>query len=197
VTNLNEQVSEQKGGSEIDALKALRLPANYGAALGVEKQLTIVPVGKPKKSTFFRVHPDEAMTLSTFILESKDTRETYIVEPAAAQVISELVRPMMLHVAIDRQNNVSLIPVQLPGEDGVRNPWHESLFQAVLRSQTKWIRIAANMPIGGYDVYEATGALPEPDWPAHSMDKLIDVAFRGKIIRNHDHPVVQTLLGKI
>ena len=178
-------------------LNALRLPTNYGTTLGVEKLLTIVPVGKPKKSTFFRVHPDETMTFSTYILESKETRETYVVAQSVAQVISELVRPVILHAAIDRQNNVSLIPVQLPGEDGVRNPWHESLSQIVERAKTKWIRFNANMKLGGYDVYEATAELPEPDWPAHGIDKYIEIAFRGKIINSLDHPIVQSLLGKI
>ena len=37
-------------------LKSLRLPANYGATLGVKKLLTNVLVGKPKKPQFFRTH---------------------------------------------------------------------------------------------------------------------------------------------
>jgi hypothetical protein len=53
------------------------------------------------------------------------------------------------------------------------------------------------MHAGGYDVYEAEGALPEPEWPANNIDKLVNVAFRGKIITSLDHPVIQTLLGKI
>ena len=37
-------------------IKSLRLPANYGATLGVKKLLTNVPVSKPKKPQFFRTH---------------------------------------------------------------------------------------------------------------------------------------------
>jgi len=102
-----------------------------------------------------------------------------------------------LHAAIDRQNNVSLIPVPLPGEDGARNPWHESLAQAVEHAKMKWVRITANMYAGGYDIYEAKGELPEPEWPAYDIDSLIQVAFRGKIITSLDHPIVQSLLGRI
>ena len=137
------------------------------------------------------------MTFPAMILENKEARESYVVVPEVAQEISELVRPVMLHAAIDRQNNVSLIPVQLPGEDGTRNPWHESLAQAVEHAKLKWLRITANMHAGGYDVYEAEGELPEPEWPAHDIDALVQVAFRGKIITSLDHPVVQSLLGKI
>lgn len=178
-------------------LKSLRLPANYGATLGVKKLLTNVLVGRPKKTSFFRTHTADEMTFPAMILENKEARESYVVVPEVAQEISELVRPVMLHAAIDRQNNVLLITVPLPGEDGTRNPWHESLAQAVEHAKLKWIRITANMHAGGYDVYEAEGELPEPEWPAHDINALIQVAFRGKIITSLDHPVVQALLGKI
>jgi hypothetical protein len=61
----------------------------------------------------------------------------------------------------------------------------------------KWIRITANMHMSGYDVYEAEGELPDPEWPEHSIDDLVQVAFRGKIIPDLEHPVVQSLLGRI
>ena len=178
-------------------LKSLRLPANYGATLGVRKLLTNVPVGKSKKLQFFRTHLSEDMTFPAMILENKESRESYLVVPEVAQEISELVRPVVLHAAIDRQNNVFLIPVPLPGEDGSRNPWHESLAQALEYAKLKWIRITANMHAGSYDVYEAQNELPEPEWPAHDIDALVQVAFRGKIVTSLDHPIVQSLLGRI
>ena len=52
------------------------------------------------------------------------------------------------------------------------------------------------MRVGAYDVYVAEGTLPEPEWPAHDMDALVQVAFRGKIITSLDHPVVQSMLGR-
>ena len=137
------------------------------------------------------------LKLLKLLLEQKETRESYLVMPDVAQQISELVRPVILHAAIDRHNNVFLIPVPLPGESGTRNPWHESLAQAVERAKLTWIRITANMHMGGYDVFEAEGSLPDPEWPAHDIDALVQVAFRGKIIIGLDHPVVQSLLGGI
>lgn len=178
-------------------LKLLRLPANYGETLGVKKLLTKVHVGRPKKPQFFRIHTADNMTFSGMILEDKEARESYLVVPEVAQEIIELVRPVMLYAAIDRQNNVFLIPVPLPGEDGTRNPWHESLAQAVELGKLKWIRISANMHVGGYDVYVAEAKLPEPEWPPYDIDKLVEVAFRGNIISDLDHTIVQKLLGKI
>ncbi len=190
-------MSDQTIASISTDLKSLRLPANYGATLGVKKLLTNVLVGKPKKAQFFRTHMSDDMTFPAMVLENKEACESYVVVPEVAQGISELVRPVMLHAAIDRQNNISLIPVPLPGEAGTRNPWHESLAQAIEHAKLKWIRVAANMHAGGYDVYEAEGDLPEPEWPDHDIDALIQVAFRGKIITKLDHPIVQSLLGRI
>lgn len=193
MSNINTETNTRATVS----LKDLRLPANYGVTLGVKKMLTSVHVGKPKKPQFFRTSQSNEMTFNAMILEQKDTRECYAVAPSVAQQIGELVRAVQLHAAIDRQNNVFLIPVPLPGESGTRNPWHESLAQAVEHAKTKWLRITANMHVGGYDVYEAEGALPEPEWPEHTIEALFEVAFRGKIISTLDHPVVQSLLGKI
>ena len=193
----NQTTPKQTVTSTSTDLMSLRLPANYGATLGVKKLLTNVPVGKPKKPQFFRTHASNEMTFATMLLEQKESRESYVVLPDVAQEISELVRPVQLHAAIDRQNNVLLIPVPLPGEAGTRNPWHESLAQAVEHAKLKWLRITANMHTGAYDVYEAEAALPDPEWPAHDIDALVEVAFRGKIITSLDHPVVQSLLGRV
>ena len=183
--------------SPLPGIEQLRLPANYGATLGVKKLLTTVPVSKPKKPQFFRTHTSVAMTFMAMFLEQKETRESYLVLPNVAQEISELARPVMLYAAIDRQNNIFLIPVPLPDEAGTRNRWHESLAQTLELAKLKWLRIAANMYTGSYDVYEAQGTLPNPEWPDQSIETLVEVAFRGKIIDSLDHPVVQSLLGRV
>jgi hypothetical protein len=178
-------------------LNALRLPATYGATLGVKKVLNNVPVGKPKKAQFFRVHTSPDMTFNAMLLEQKDTRESYLVMPDVAHQINELVKAVQLMAAIDRQGNVCLVPIPLPGEDGNRNPWHESLAQAMELAKSKWIRIAANMSGGAYDVFEAQADLAPPEWPEYGLDALVEVAFRGKIIKDLEHPVIQSLLGKV
>ena len=184
-------------GALVANLSAMRLSANYGSTLGVTKLLTKVTVGKAKPAVFFRAHPDEGMTFPAMVYEDKEAREQYLVDPSVAQELGGLVRPVLLCAAIDRQNNPFLIPVPLPGEDGNRNPWHESLAQAVEHAKKVWLRISANMHVGAYDIYVAEGTLPEPAWPAHDMDALVQVAFRGKIITSLDHPVVQSMLGRV
>ncbi len=180
----------------VDEIKARRIPASYGATLGVKKILMNVPVGKPKKTQFFRVHPDSGMSFDVLLLEDKDNGDYYILNQEVAQVLSSLVRPTTLRTGIDRNNNVFLIPVPLPGDDGKRNQWHQSLAQALQLAESNWIRMTANMHVGGYDVYQAESRLEEPEWPDTGMAKLIEVAFRGKVITTIDHPIVQSLQGR-
>ena len=176
---------------------SLRLSQNFGQALGVKKVLTIVPVVKPTKDRFFRTHESDNWVYPAWILENKATGETYIVSEEVASVLGGLVRAVELYTAIDRQNNLFLIPIPLPGPNGVRNPWHESLLQAVMRAKLVWLRITANKDLGGYEIFEATAKLPEPIWPDTTLEELLEIAFRGRIITTPDHPVVQEKLGGV
>ena len=54
----------------------LRLTQDFGAELGVKRALVTVPVRKPGKQDFFRVHPDEDYQLQTAVIEVKGERET-------------------------------------------------------------------------------------------------------------------------
>src|SRR5262245_19397536 len=60
-----------------------RLVHDYGASLGVKKALLSVPIRKPDKSWFVRVHPNEAYRQQTAVIELKEERgsETYLVAP--------------------------------------------------------------------------------------------------------------------
>jgi len=176
---------------------SLRLSQNFGQTLGVKKILTTVPVGKPPKDRFFRTHTSADWPFPTWTLENKAAGETYVISPEVASLLGDLVRQVELHPVIDRQNNPFLIPIPMPGPSGVRNPWHESLAQAVERAKSVWLRISANKELGGYDIFEATAKLPEPIWPDITADELLAIAFRGRIIKTPDHPVVQEKLGGV
>ena len=176
---------------------SLRLTQNFGETLGVKKILTTVPVGRPSKDRFFRTHPSPSWVFPAWILENKAIGETYLVSAEVASALGDQVRPVELHAAIDRQNNPFLIPIPLPGPNGVRNRWHESLAQAVERAKSVWLRISANKDLGGYDIFEATAKLPDPVWPDTTMDELLETAFRGRIITDPYHPVVQDKMGRV
>jgi hypothetical protein len=84
---------------------ALRLPQNFAAQLGVQKALLTVPVRKPDKAWFVRVHPSEDYRLQTAVVELKEERETYLVASALWQELAgeTTFSPRVLFTAVNRQ----------------------------------------------------------------------------------------------
>src|SRR5262245_26456009 len=104
---------------------ALRLSQDFAADLGVKKALLTVPVRKPDKAWFIRVHPSEESRLVTAVVELKEERETYLVAPALwPELAGEATfSPRALFTAVNRQGVVFLWPVRLPGPDGKLDDW--------------------------------------------------------------------------
>jgi hypothetical protein len=175
----------------------LRLSQDFGSKIGVKKAIITVPVRKPDRQWFFRVHPSEAYRVPTAVLEVKEDRETYLVEPALCEELPGEVISKMIFTAVNRQNVTFLWPVRLPGPDGKLDEWSRSAIEAAQMAMKGWVRMAANMNLGAYEVFQATADLPEPEWPEISLQMLLSIAFKDRFIQNLDHPVVRRLRGEI
>ena len=67
---------------------SLRLDQTFTDGTAVKKLLTTIPVRKPNRQDFVRVHPDADYRLSpAAIIELKDDREAYLVTPAIAPIL--------------------------------------------------------------------------------------------------------------
>ena len=64
-------------------------------------------------------------------------------------------------------------------------------------AQKDWIRISANMSLGAYEVYQATGALSGPEWPDLEFSKILEIAFKGRYITTLDHTALRRLRGEL
>ena len=60
----------------------------------------------------------------------------------------------------------------------------------------EWVRVIANLSAGIYDVRAAATTLAPPEWPEQSMEQLVSIAFRGKVINSLDHPIILGLDGR-
>jgi len=175
---------------------ALRLDQSYADTVGVKKLLTTVPVRKPNKQDFVRVHPDASYRLTpAAIIEVKDDREVYLVTPNLAPGLVGEFSTVTLFTTINRQGTLHLWPVKLPASDGRQNEWHRSAAEAAERAMKKWVRVTASMSLGAYEIFEASGDLPEPIWPDFSFQEILRIAFRERIVDRADHPLVQRLQG--
>jgi uncharacterized protein YbdZ (MbtH family) len=178
-------------------LASLRLGQNFNETVGVKKLLRTVPVRKPSKQDFVRVHPDPAYRENFAVIELKEDRgEEYLVAGGglAAELAPEIVNKT-LFTMINRQNVVSLWPVRLPGPDGKEMDWHRSAREAAEEAMTKWLRVTANMSLGAYDMIVAEGITSQPVWPEVSFQELIRIAFKDRLITSLDHPVIKRLRG--
>ena len=176
-------------------LEALRLSQNFGETIGVKKLLTTVPVHKPDRQVFVRVHPDEAYRFQTAVIEVKEENETYLLHPSLWPEVSGELVPKTLFTAITRLGVVFLWPVRLPGEDGRLDPWNRSALDAAQLAMHKWVRVASNRSLGAYEVFEAGGGLSEPEWPDLTFEKILHIAFRDQFIDTLQHSVIKRLRG--
>jgi hypothetical protein len=175
----------------------LRLAQDFTATVGVNKALLSVPIRKPDKAWFVQVHPDEAYRIQTAVIELKEDREVYLIDP---KLWSELVTeatfgPRAIFTAITRQGVLFLWPVRLPGHDGKLDEWSRSALEAATMAQGKWCRVVANMHLGAYEVFTAQGELSAPNWPDVPFADLLRIAFRDKYVDSLDHPVLKKLRG--
>ena len=103
----------------------------------------------------------------------------------------------MLFTAINRQKVLFVWPIRLPGEDGRHDEWNASALEAADMAQKNWMRVSANMNLGAYEVYQATGDLLEPEWPEMDLSKILEIAFKGRFIEEMDHPALRRLRGEM
>ena len=179
-----------------DNLSGLRLDQSYADTVGVKKLLTTVPVRKPNRQDFVRVHDDPRYRLTpAAIIEVKEDREVYLVTPEMAQALPGEFSMVTLYTTINRQGTLHIWPVKLPTPDGRQNEWHRSAAEAAERAMKKWVRVTSSMSLGAYEIFEASGDLPEPGWPDIPFEEILKIAFRERLVDRADHPLVQRLQG--
>jgi hypothetical protein len=177
-------------------LSALRLSPDEAGQIGSEEVLAHVSVRKPTINEFVRVNPNPAMSLAASIFVDPE-RETYLVAPGARNVLVAGVKAMLLLATVNQRGLFFLWPVALGDGSGRRNAWHETAREASELAKREWVKLVSDMPGGCYRVYRAKGALPNPVFPEKSLEELLRIAFRGRIIDSETHPVVRQALGLI
>lgn len=193
-TNEKETNNEQPA----DPFDPARLRLTESAQIGVQKVQTLITCGKPNRQQFVRVHPAEEYRMQTALFTDEVNRESYLVAPELWDELAGEIQPTFLFAAVTKTtNNVFLWPVRVPDTDGRRNNWHLSALRAAELAMTKWVRVQANMADGKYDVFEATGAIPDPEWPTMSFRDMLQLCFDDRFIDSLDHPILKQLRGEV
>jgi len=177
-------------------LSSLRLSQDFAERAGVKKAILTIPVRKPTRQSFVRVRPGEDWRFQVALLNLKEEREVYLVHPSLAGDLGPELTPTVLHMAIDRQGVVFLWPTRLPAPDGRLDEWSRTAAEAAVLAEDRWVSLRSNMSLGAYEVFEATGNIPDPEWPELTMDQAIRIAFKDRFIDTPTHPVLRRLRGE-
>lgn len=177
--------------------KRLRIGQRTSESQDVRRILVSVLVRKPNRQEFIRTHPDSEMWMEAAILEFKQDRQSFIVSPELAPYLPGEAVAKLLIPTITNHGALFLWHIKLSDDQGRLDEWNSVAQEAAQRAQAKWLRLMANMGAGTYDVLEAAGSFPEPVWPEKSLQQLLEIAFKGRVIESMDHPVLRRLRGEI
>ncbi len=187
---------EQEGTTDPWNIDALRVSADDAT---VERVMLTVPVRKPRKQEFFRVHPADDYTLDSLVYEREDgiDREVYLIAPALRAELVDVCKHVRLFTCISKRGVLFLWPARLPDADGAGRPWHQSALEIAEMAKKSWVRMHGNRDLGAYEPFRARGDLGEPPWPDESLQALIRLAFKGRLIDSIHHDAIRELHGEL
>jgi hypothetical protein len=182
--------------SDLDKLK---LSMEEASQLGSEEVTAIVDVRKPRANEFVRVSADPKMSFATSVFLDTE-KEVYFVPPAIRPHFPMGLKWMVLTLAVNQRGSCFLWPLAL-GEGGAtiakRNKWNETARAAADLARTEWVKVISDMQDGGYRIFRAKGKLPEPVFPNKSMNDLLRLAFRNRVVDCEDHAAIKQAIGMI
>ncbi|MDB4759248.1 hypothetical protein OAF99_02795 [Akkermansiaceae bacterium] len=191
-TKKNEDVTPNQGDI-FDDLEALGRPLDE--VIPSEKVLTSLPMRKPKKDEWVRIHPE--IRTRAYLYEVRDENSNYIVLPEVVEPMKDVVRYVQLSLAVTYSGVYFVWPAPIPTEKKAHRA-HITAFAAADQAQHEWTRVSWGD--GEYDVYRRKSAKNEPVWPEDIKTPSDMLRFAAKagaieVIESIEHPVVQALLG--
>jgi hypothetical protein len=192
--------AEPSGRLGVEDLAGLHLGDDLTGGLEVEEVVTTIRVGKPGRESYIRTHPDRNSPrwFRTCVLDLKDDREVWLVgKPLWPQLLTEpSFQVRLLVTSVTVRGEVFLWPLRLPGPDGRLDEWGQSALNAAETARARWLRVYTVPGCTGYKCQAAKGNLPDPRWPDLSVNELLNIAFRGRLINDPDHAVLKRLRGE-
>ena len=180
---------------------ALRLPPSFEQTAGVKKVISTVPVRKPHKQEWIRVHPGEDYRGDFAAIHLKAEDEYYLILPSMVESLRSEVTLITIYTVINKAGVVFLWPAPRPSSEG-RSPgdtWHRSAHEAAAVAMKRLARVTANRDLGAYEWAFSDNPLPDNDpvWPDLPFEELLRIGFEkvGRYVKDYEHPVIKMLRG--
>jgi hypothetical protein len=170
--------------------------------IGVERVLLTVPVRKPRRTEFFRVHPAEDYCLDSMVLVRAEglDREVYLIARPLRTELADDAQRVRLFTCVNKRKVVFLWPARLPEAEatgGGGRAWHTSALEVADEAKKHWVKLRGNRDLGAYEMDRARGDLGEPAWPDQSFKELLKLAFKDRFIDTPHHDVIRELHGEL
>jgi hypothetical protein len=189
------------GDGEYDplAIENQRLSQTELDRPAVKPALLTIRVRVPERLEFIRVHPDPRYRMGPVpFIELRNPRDFYLVDPRFKPEL----RPReywigQIFLAVNNYGRPFLWVIKLQSAAGRTSDWYTSAQECAERLMADWGQIEADQEGGQYKLVLAQDDLGEPEYPEKSMQELIHLGFKRRIVDSLDHPVMKQLRGKL
>jgi hypothetical protein len=185
----------------LDKFKAKRAPTIAGVE-PLPESLTVMKIADA--NDFLRLHHDEenywSDTLCFVNVPVKGTKKENLhlitEDIATGHLPSKKIQRFRLALASKPHDIFFLCKIPVTNLD---NKFNETALIGCEQAKTTWVQVVSRKDQGhdDYQIIPAKNqkAFPEPKWPTQSLDKLIEIAFKGRMIETDDHPGLLRLIG--
>jgi hypothetical protein len=155
---------------------------------------TNIPVKKPGKKNFFRVHPDQSYRLYDIAVIEEGGGELYLIDPDVELPGDALQFVSRENLLVSITHRGKLFVWHFKNTD---TSWLSSALRVARRAQDEWLRVKADFDSGGYIVFTAPEPLrsKKPIFPAMSPEEIFTLAFENRRITSVDDPVIRRARG--
>jgi hypothetical protein len=157
------------------------------------KRLGTVDVRKPRKTEWFRCHPE--MLTEMFVIQRDD--QFYAVRPDIASELGDEIRAAFITAAVNDDGQLFLWPILKPRADGNGAQLFDQALEDLSLSRAAWVRRQWDRGAKTYRIAQAKTD-KEPGWPQNvDITAWIDKAFKNSFIDDIEHPIVRKLRGEL
>jgi hypothetical protein len=152
-------------------------------------------VEKPRRGSFFYVHPTWRRYIYIIPGDYEGKREPYWVSASLAETaaFSRFCQKVLVVPYADQNGNFRLWLIPESDPSGRPNKFHTSARVRATQAIGRWCQLEANFANQCYELLEAVNQQEAPTWPVEGLDLLLRKAFEDRIVKSPDHPIWATV----
>lgn len=151
----------------------------------------VIEVRHPRAGEWFRVRPGVERGASTLALRDAGTGDVYLVVRELWPALGAALTPVCLRAWTNLTGRLTVWPIGLPALEGGAELVLRSPAIVAEVAEKKWCALRNNPDGPGVILSTSRADLPEPEWPDVPFIDIVELAFRGLLITDLDHPVLR------